>query len=255
MDKKYEITDTVTMCHGNQVYQIKALKDFDDVKAGDLGGYIQYETNLSQDGNCWIYDDAVVMKDARVFINAKIRNTSIITDNAVISDNVNVFGNSVIKGYASVSNNASIVCSHIIEHAKVFRNARIENARVEGNAAVYGNALVIGNASIEGNAVIKGDAKIVSDYNKFIKISGNSFITDNGLIEHQNEFITCENVGSRFDTITFYKGDDDKIYITTGCFRGDIEKFKDKLKTRHGHNEYAKEYKKLIKLAKAHIYR
>lgn len=34
------------------VYQIKALKDFNDVKAGDLGGYVASEDNLSQEGNC-----------------------------------------------------------------------------------------------------------------------------------------------------------------------------------------------------------
>ncbi|MBB4077294.1 hypothetical protein GGR08_001625, partial [Bartonella fuyuanensis] len=31
----------------------QALKDFDDIKAGDLGGFIEKEVNLSHDGNCW----------------------------------------------------------------------------------------------------------------------------------------------------------------------------------------------------------
>ncbi len=39
------------------LYHIKALKDFDDVKAGTIGG-IEKETNLSHEGNCWIYNDA-----------------------------------------------------------------------------------------------------------------------------------------------------------------------------------------------------
>ena len=48
-------TQSRTLC------RIKALKDFGDVKAGDLGGYIEDYKNLSHDGNCWIYDNAKVM--------------------------------------------------------------------------------------------------------------------------------------------------------------------------------------------------
>jgi len=40
------------------LYRIRALKDFGDVKKGDIGGYIQSKSNLSQEGNVWIYDAA-----------------------------------------------------------------------------------------------------------------------------------------------------------------------------------------------------
>lgn len=49
-DKKYELAkeDTKTFTDGGTIYRIRALKDFGDVKAGDLGGYIEKEENLSQ---------------------------------------------------------------------------------------------------------------------------------------------------------------------------------------------------------------
>ena len=47
-------------------YRIKALKDFGDVKKGDIGGLIEAEKNLSQEGNAWVYEDARVSGNARV---------------------------------------------------------------------------------------------------------------------------------------------------------------------------------------------
>lgn len=44
----------------HSVYRIIALKDFGNVKTGDIGGYIESEYNLSQKGNCWIGVDAIV---------------------------------------------------------------------------------------------------------------------------------------------------------------------------------------------------
>ena len=39
------------------LHRIRVTKDFSDVKAGDFGGLIQDESNLSQEGDCWIYDE------------------------------------------------------------------------------------------------------------------------------------------------------------------------------------------------------
>ena len=51
MEKKYKLTDeTINLC-GKKLCRIKALKDFEDVKKGDKGGFIEDEHNLSHDGN------------------------------------------------------------------------------------------------------------------------------------------------------------------------------------------------------------
>ena len=63
---KYRLTDKTKTVNGVKLYQIQALKDFGNVKAGDLGGWIQRERNLSQEGDCWVYDNAQVFGDAEV---------------------------------------------------------------------------------------------------------------------------------------------------------------------------------------------
>lgn len=45
---------------GVKLYRIEALKDFGDVKEGDLGGYIESEDNLSHDDNSWVGGNAMV---------------------------------------------------------------------------------------------------------------------------------------------------------------------------------------------------
>jgi hypothetical protein len=63
---KYELMLTGSM------YRIRALKDFSDVKAGDLGGFVESESNLSHNGDCWVYGNAKVYGNGEVFGNAKV---------------------------------------------------------------------------------------------------------------------------------------------------------------------------------------
>lgn len=51
---------------GRTLYRIRALKDFGTVKAGDIGGYIEKEENLSQEEICWIYGNALVYGNAKI---------------------------------------------------------------------------------------------------------------------------------------------------------------------------------------------
>lgn len=64
MNKKYEMTSIAIEWQGRKLYRIKALKSFGNVKAGDIGGYIENESNLSQTGNAWVYDEAKVYDEA-----------------------------------------------------------------------------------------------------------------------------------------------------------------------------------------------
>lgn len=64
MEKEFELTEEFIINNsGIKLYRIKALKNFSDVKKGDLGGYVQKERNLSQFGNAWVYGDAQVYDD------------------------------------------------------------------------------------------------------------------------------------------------------------------------------------------------
>lgn len=77
--KKYELlqNDTIKM-NRVKLYRIRALKDFDDIKAGDLGGYIQSENNLSQFGDCWVRENGIACGDAFISGNAIIGNNAIV---------------------------------------------------------------------------------------------------------------------------------------------------------------------------------
>ena len=68
--KKFELTTNTKMFLGKKLFQIKALISFGDVKAGELGGYIEKEENLSQTGDAWVFDNARVSGDAWVSDNA-----------------------------------------------------------------------------------------------------------------------------------------------------------------------------------------
>ena len=153
--KKYELTSETKVFLGKTLYRIKALVQFGNVNAGDLGGWIEKEENLSQSGNAWVYGNAEVSGDARV----------------------------------------------------------------SGDAEVYGNARVYGNAEV-------------------CKIGAVFWIGA---------------IGSRNRTTTFFRCKDGKIYVSCGCFLGDLEEFSDKVKQTHGDNEHGRVYMLAIEMAKARI--
>ena len=145
MSKKYKLTDETVKINGKTLHRIEALKDFNNVKRGDKGGFVESELNLSQKGNCWIYNNAYVYDDACVNDNARIANNAIINDNAHIYDN-----------------------AEILDYAYVFCNAHIyDNARVSGNARVFENAKVCGNTVVFGETCMRGTA-IVLDNTDYI---------------------------------------------------------------------------------------
>ena len=80
--KKYRLTEETKVINGHTLHRIEALKDFGGVKKGELGGWIEKEDNLSQNGECWICDEAKVYGDAKVFDDAWIYGEAEVHDNA-----------------------------------------------------------------------------------------------------------------------------------------------------------------------------
>lgn len=68
--KKYELTEECREFSWRKLYRIKALTSFSDVKEGGLGGWIEKEDNLSQNGAAWVDGNACVLGNARVSGNA-----------------------------------------------------------------------------------------------------------------------------------------------------------------------------------------
>ena len=160
--KKFELTNEFVINGlGKKLYRIRALVSFHDVEAGDLGGYVESEDNLADNGDAWVYGDA------------------------------QVYG----------------------------------NARVCGDAQVCGDAWVCGDAQVYGNARVSGDA----------------------------DYATVKGFGSEYRNTTFYRGKDEKIYVVCGCFFGDLEQFRAKVRETHKNSKYAKEYLMIANLMEMHF--
>ena len=141
--KKFELTtESITNVAGKKIFRIKALVEFGNVKAGELGGYVEKEGNVSQDGNAWVSGNAWVYGDARVSGDAKV------SGNVEVSGNAKVYGNAKVSGNVRVSGDA-----------RVSGNAKVSGGvRVSGNAWVYGNAWVSGNVRVSGDARVSNNA-------------------------------------------------------------------------------------------------
>jgi hypothetical protein len=146
--KKYELTEETILVCDLALYRIRALRDFGRVKAGDLGGFIETEDNLSHDGGAWVYDDAEVFGNAKVygiawvFENAKVYGNAKVSGDALVFGNARVFGNAKVYGKAEVFGN-----TWVFGTAKVFGTARVfENTKVYGDICVSGDSKVSGDA-------------------------------------------------------------------------------------------------------------
>lgn len=176
MEKKYEFSEETLEVLGHILHRIKAIRSFSDVKKGDLGGWVEEESNLSHDGNCWIYNNAKALNNAKIYGDAVIYNEVIIHssahvydnmrafDRVIIGGNARIYGNAVLSGNAVISDRVNIcgnvwICgsAYVYGSAKVYDRATLNNACV-----VSGNAVIFGEADVKGNATITGDAKVCS---------------------------------------------------------------------------------------------
>lgn len=214
MGKKYQIISgseeklhyvTRTGATGRDtVFRIQALKNIPNkgIKAGDLGGRISTEWNLSQSGSAWVGFDAVVMglarvtdqayvhgratvfdsanitKWAQVFDTARIHGRATIKGATKVGGSAEVYGVAMISGHAHVEGNAEIhgrpvsifggVQCVITEHAHVKDDAKVVDAKVSGKACISGSAQLWGTTEVRNYALVADQAivkdSIVSDH-------------------------------------------------------------------------------------------
>lgn len=139
VDRKYVLTDETREFNGHILHRIRAIKDFDIVRKGENGGWVESEDNLSQDGHAWVSGEAMVFGNALVTDNAWVTNKAIIYDSARVC-------------------NKAIVCGN----AKVYDVAWVtDNVIVSDNAIICAFAKVCGHAAICGDAVIQSESGYV----------------------------------------------------------------------------------------------
>lgn len=117
--KKYEITE-ITHPKYPWLHRIRARCQVNEqVGPGALGGYVQTEDNLSQDGTCWIYNQAICCEEA------------------VVEDDGRMFDGTVARGSALISGDARMFERAVAEGNSSFFSGELkEDARLSGNAVV-----------------------------------------------------------------------------------------------------------------------
>ncbi|RZT00889.1 hypothetical protein [Cuneatibacter caecimuris] len=222
MERKYEFTGETTEIDFQKLHRIVAVRDFGVVSAGDLGGWIKDENNLSHDGTAWvadeaaIYEDALVEDDAFAMGRVRVRGSAHVGGEAQLSENSCVEGDTYIRGKAQVYGCAHVHGSTLVEgKAKVLGYADIaQSAHIDGNALVSGNAEIRGNSHVTGTVKLHGDASVCG----------------NALIRSDEDWITVTGFGSGGMCATFFHGSDDKIYVQYDGFYGTIDRFREKIK-------------------------
>ena len=117
---KFEITDIAHETYPF-LHRIRALRDIgEEVKAGDLGGFVESEENLGfedfegREDNSWIFDDAIAAGNALVNHDAQLRDTAMARDNAYISQGA------VMKGNSRAADNACMRGGELRDEAKIY---------------------------------------------------------------------------------------------------------------------------------------
>lgn len=178
---KYEITDIA-----HEVYpflhRIRALHDIgDEVKAGDLGGFVESENNLSseQGDNAWIFDNAISCNNAAVDKDSCLRGEAIACENAYISGGAKLLDHARAEGYAYVCGGGVKAKARISDCARILPSSdKTMLPTLSDNCIVYGT--VSGNVRVEGQTVILHNEEIYHDIPEILVIreNGRSIIRD-----------------------------------------------------------------------------
>lgn len=180
-NSKYEILaedkHSVTI-GGTTYYRIRALRRIErpfglpPVEPGDLGGYVALEagtSSLSNDGECWIADEA--------FVSGYVSGDSQVTGHAHVGYPSKVSGQSLISDYAQVIDGAEVSESMVTDYAQVVgRNMEgldselvtwyrkqtqvFNHSWISGRARVSDGALIIRFSHVGGSAVVGGHVQL-----------------------------------------------------------------------------------------------
>lgn len=199
--KKYKLTKETMCFDGVTLHRIQAIKDFGDVTAGEHGGWVESERNLSQKGNCWINMEAKAYGYAEICDNAVLTNGAIACGNSIIGNDTSVTDESVIRGFTHLFGNVEVSGKSVID----------------GYAKLYGHVMVIGakiiDAEVCDNVVICDGAYV----HGHIKINGNAYISNGAEVRKTDDYIVFKNFWSSGRHFTWTRSNN-KWHV--GCFRG-----------------------------------
>ena len=125
------------------------------MKAGDLGGFVESESNLATDpSDCaWIFDDAIAAGNAYVDMGSYLRKNAAACDNAYVS-------------HGSVLSN----------HARAEDDAYLRGAVMNGSARVSGCAQIISVPSQFGTPLLSGHCQVYGSVRGDVHVTGTAVI-------------------------------------------------------------------------------
>lgn len=149
--RKYEFTGNVKdLGKGHIVKEIRALADFGTVKAGDIGGWIEFEDNLPNT----TYDSSWVDKLSTISGSSKIYDSTISLASSIADS---VICKSKIKS-SSISH-SHIICSHI-EASSIVNCSVIERSRVV--VSDFNQTISVGTPRNQIEKCILENCKVIS---------------------------------------------------------------------------------------------
>lgn len=188
--KKYDLTEETKQIGEATLHRIRAAVDFyivntdgcdadndrpplRKIEKGTLGGWIEKEDNLSQEGIAWVAGEASVYGKGHVW------------GAAVVSENASVDGGDIMD-FARVYGKATVHGGCISDHTRIYDEAEVSGGIYSDHAQVYGNATIEqeddGELTIAENARVYGQAKIACESGGTIEIGGNAKIYDDAKV-------------------------------------------------------------------------
>lgn len=117
---KYKLTGETKEFAGVTFCQIESVRDFGNIKIGDIGGWVENSKNLSHDGDCWIDDESIVIGLSVVSGNSLVFKSYV--SNSVVYDS-DVSNSSVYKSNVHKSGvYDSDVCNSHVRKSIVYKS-------------------------------------------------------------------------------------------------------------------------------------
>ena len=213
--KKYKLTNKTKEVDHAILHQIEALRDFGDVRKGDKGGWVNSEFNLSQDGECWLYGDAIAREHASVKDDAKLYDNAVIRGMARARGCAKAKGNAVIGGFSVIRD-----WSLVTENGKTCNNSILMGRSVVcGNAKIMDDTIIKGQCTISGNSCVVGRTVLRGH----VSIGGTSYINVDCVIGDRDDINTTVLTNMVLTNRQIIRGgglfkDRDDIMTFYGCF-------------------------------------
>ena len=138
---------SIEVC-GHKLFRIECTQDFKEIKAGNLGGYIEKDENLDDDawvcGSARVYGSARVCGSARVYDDACVCGSARVYGSARVCDDAYVCGKMQTRNYEKDGRKVyvtEVVLSGLNSQFEVLKSANPKTAEPEQPQEVYNDDL------------------------------------------------------------------------------------------------------------------